>query len=60
VVVEVVFSWPGIGRLITESILGRNYPVLMGAFMFSAFLTIVGNLIADICYGLVNPQIRYE
>jgi peptide/nickel transport system permease protein len=59
-VTEVVFSWPGIGRLITESILGRNYPVLMGAFMFSAFLTIVGNLIADICYGLVNPQIRYE
>ncbi|MBW7882060.1 MAG: ABC transporter permease [Caldilineaceae bacterium] len=59
-VTEVVFSWPGIGRLITESILGRNYPVLMGAFMLSAFMAIIGNLIADVCYGLVNPQIRYE
>ncbi|MBX3010228.1 MAG: ABC transporter permease [Caldilineaceae bacterium] len=59
-VTEVVFSWPGIGRLITEAILGRNYPVLMGAFMLSAVLVIIGNLIADLCYGLVNPQIRYE
>lgn len=59
-VTEVVFSWPGIGRLITESILGRNYPVLMGAFMLSAFMAIIGNLISDVCYGLVNPQIRYE
>jgi peptide/nickel transport system permease protein len=59
-VTEVVFSWPGIGRLITESILARNYPVLMGTFMFSAVLVIAGNLLADICYGLVNPQIRYE
>ncbi|MEX1021107.1 MAG: ABC transporter permease [Litorilinea sp.] len=59
-VTEVVFSWPGIGRLITESILGRNYPVLMGAFMLSACMVVVGNLIADLCYGLVNPQIRYD
>lgn len=59
-VTEVVFSWPGIGRLITESILGRNYPVLMGAFMLSAVLVVVGNLVADVCYGLVNPQIRYD
>jgi ABC-type dipeptide/oligopeptide/nickel transport system permease component len=34
--------------------------VLMGTFMFSAVLVIAGNLLADICYGLVNPQIRYE
>ena len=59
-VTEVVFSWPGIGRLITESILGRNYPVLMGTFMLSAILVIFGNLIADVCYGLVNPQISYD
>jgi peptide/nickel transport system permease protein len=59
-VTEVVFSWPGIGRLVTESILGRNYPVLMGTFMLSAILVIFGNLIADVCYGLVNPQIRYD
>lgn len=59
-VTEVVFSWPGLGRLVTESILGRNYPVLMGSFMLSAVLVILGNLIADVCYGLVNPQIRYD
>ncbi len=55
-----VFSWPGLGRLITESILGRNYPVLMGAFMLSAVMVVIGNLVADVCYGLVNPQIRYD
>lgn len=59
-VTEVVFSWPGIGRLITESILGRNYPVLMGTFMLSAILVVVGNLVADVCYSLANPQIRYD
>lgn len=57
-VTEVVFSWPGLGRLITESILARNYPVLMGAFMLIALMTILGSLIADVGYGLVNPQIR--
>lgn len=58
VVTEVVFAWPGIGRLITESILGRDYPVLMGAFMMTAFLAVAGNLLADIGYGIANPQIR--
>lgn len=57
-VTEVVFSWPGLGRLITESILARNYPVLMGAFMLIALMTILGSLVADVGYGLVNPQIR--
>lgn len=59
-VTEVIFSWPGLGRLITESILGRNYPVLMGAFMLIAVLTIFGTLLADVCYGLVNPQMRHK
>jgi peptide/nickel transport system permease protein len=58
-VTEVVFSWPGLGRLITQSILGRDYPVLMGAFMLTAILVILGNLIADVLYGLANPQIKY-
>lgn len=58
-VTEVVFSWPGLGRLITQSILGRDYPVLMGAFMLCALLVIIGNLIADVLYGLADPQIKY-
>jgi peptide/nickel transport system permease protein len=59
-VTEVIFSWPGLGRLITESITGRNYPVLMGAFMLSSLMVVLGSLIADVLYGLVNPQIRYD
>jgi peptide/nickel transport system permease protein len=59
-VTEVIFSWPGLGRLITESITGRNYPVLMGAFMLSSLMVVLGSLIADILYSLVNPQIRYD
>jgi peptide/nickel transport system permease protein len=59
-VTEVIFSWPGLGRLITESITGRNYPVLMGAFMLTAVMVVIGNLLADVLYGLANPQIRYD
>jgi len=58
-VTEVIFSWPGVGRLITESLIGRDYPVLMGTFMLIALLVIVGNLLADVLYGVANPQIRY-
>ncbi len=59
-VTEVIFSWPGIGRLITESILGRNYPVLMGAFLLASLMVVVGNLLADVFYGLTDPRVRYE
>lgn len=59
-VTEVVFSWPGIGRLITESILGRNYPVLMGAFLLASLMVVIGNLLADVFYGLTDPRVRYD
>lgn len=59
-VTEVVFSWPGIGRLITESILGRNYPVLMGAFLLASLMVVIGNLLADVLYGLTDPRVRYD
>jgi peptide/nickel transport system permease protein len=57
-VIEVVFGWPGIGRLLTESVLGRDYPVLMAAFLLSATLVVVGNLVADLTYSWVDPRIR--
>jgi peptide/nickel transport system permease protein len=59
VAVEVVFSWPGLGRLLVTSLLGRDYPVLMGAFLLLALLVILGNLFADMAYAVVDPRIRY-
>jgi peptide/nickel transport system permease protein len=58
--VEVVFSWPGMGRLFWTSLVGRDYPVQMGILMISAVLIIVGNLAADITYGALDPRIAYE
>lgn len=60
VVIEVVFSWPGMGRLLHNAILARDYPVVLaGSFLFAA-LVIVGNLVADLLYAVVDPRIRYE
>ncbi|MFA6430997.1 MAG: ABC transporter permease [Candidatus Margulisiibacteriota bacterium] len=59
-IIETIFAWPGMGRLGVQSIFQRNYPVIMGIVMLSAFLIIIGNLLADICYGSVDPRIRYE
>ena len=59
-VTEVIFSWPGSGRLIVESLLQRNYPVLMANFMLIALMVVGGNLLADLAYRVVDPRIRYE
>jgi peptide/nickel transport system permease protein len=58
VITETVFAWPGMGRLLTESLTGRDYPVLMASFMIMAVLTVVGNLMADLAYGWIDPRIR--
>ncbi len=57
-VTETVFTWPGMGRLFLDSLGYSDYPVVMGLLMFSAILTIIGNLIADIVVALVDPRIR--
>lgn len=60
VVIEVVFSWPGMGRLLYDSVLARDYPVVLAAtFLFGA-LVVVGNLLADLLYAAVDPRIRYD
>lgn len=59
-VTEVVFAWPGIGRLLTDSLLGRDYPVVMASLMILVILVIVANLITDLMYGLLDPRVRYE
>lgn len=60
VITETVFSWPGIGRLLVESILARDYPVVQGAVLVIALSFIMINLIVDMLYGLVDPRIRYD
>jgi peptide/nickel transport system permease protein len=59
-VIEVVFSWPGMGRLMYDGILARDYPLVMAASFLFAVLVVLGNLLADLLYAFVDPRIRYE
>lgn len=58
VVVETVFSWPGIGQLMTKAILNHDFPVVQGCILVMAFFVIMGNLLADIFYAYVDPRVR--
>jgi peptide/nickel transport system permease protein len=60
VVVETLFSIPGMGFLSYEAVFSRDYPLLMGIFTLSALLTLAGLLISDFLYTLVDPRIAYE
>ena len=60
VIVESVFSWPGIGQLAIESITDRDYPQIMGLLLISAVLILLANLFTDILYAYADPRIRYE
>ena len=57
-IIETIFSYPGIGRLTFDAAVARNYPVIMGTVMFSAVMVIIGNLLADIGYSLLDPRIK--
>ena len=59
-ITEVVFAWPGMGKLLADSLTSRDYPVLMAAFMIMALLTVVGNLLADLTYGWIDPRIQVD
>ena len=58
VVVETVFSYPGLGRLIYESVLARDYPVMQGAFLLLAVGVIVANFLSDLLYPVLDPRVR--
>jgi len=60
VIVETIFAWPGMGRLAYQAVLARDYPLIMGTSVFSVFLLLFGNLVADILYGIVDPRIKYD
>lgn len=59
-VIENVFAIPGMGRLGTNAIMGRDYPVVMGVTFFTSILVLVGIFISDVLYAIVDPRIRYS
>jgi ABC-type dipeptide/oligopeptide/nickel transport system permease component len=59
VVIEMVFAWPGLGRLIVTAINNRDYPVVQAAVTFTAVIFVVLNLLVDLTYGYLDPRIRY-
>ncbi|MDI6823561.1 MAG: ABC transporter permease [Bacillota bacterium] len=60
VTLEMVFSRPGMGRLLVNSILSRDYPVVQGVLLILAFSVMLGNLFADIFYAVADPRIKYR
>ena len=60
IVVETVFAWPGMGRLIISSVTNRDYPVIQLAVLLIAASVVIVNFTVDILYGLLDPRIRYE
>jgi len=58
IVVEVVFAWPGLGRLVFNSVAARDYPVIQGAVLLIAVLFLAVNLVVDLLYAVVDPRIR--
>jgi peptide/nickel transport system permease protein len=60
VLTETVFSWPGVGTLIYDSIARRDYPVLQGAFLIIALVVILSNFVADVIYAFLDPRVKYS
>lgn len=59
-VVELVFNFPGVGRLVVDSVFRRDYPVIQGSLLLIAGITILVNLIVDLFYAFTDPRIRYD
>lgn len=60
IVLEFIFSIPGMGKISLDALVSRNYPIVFTVMMFTAILTLVGMLVADIMYALVDPRISYS
>ena len=56
-VIETVFTLPGLGRLLVDSIFARDYPVVQGCLLFTAVIYVVVNLVVDLCYPLFDPRV---
>ena len=59
-IVETVFAWPGIGRMLVDAISARDLPLVQGSVLFIAVMFIVVNLLVDVSYALLNPKVRYD
>ncbi|MBT4266816.1 MAG: ABC transporter permease [Deltaproteobacteria bacterium] len=59
VLTETVFAWPGIGRLLVSSILGRDYPMIQGIILVFALLFVLTNILVDLIYVFLDPKVRY-
>lgn len=59
-IAEVISAWPGMGRLAVDAVFARDYPLVMGTLLLVAVLTLLGNLLADVAYAVLDPKIRYE
>jgi len=60
VITETIFAWPGIGRLLIQSIGFRDYPLVQGCILLIALTYVAVNLATDMLYGVLDPRIRYE
>ncbi len=59
-IAETISAWPGMGRLFVAAVFARDYPLVMGINMVVAVLVVVGNLLADVAYAILDPRIRYD
>jgi ABC-type dipeptide/oligopeptide/nickel transport system permease component len=60
VITETIFAWPGVGRLLIQSINFRDYPLVQGCILLIAVTYVGTNLVTDLMYGFLDPRIRYE
>jgi peptide/nickel transport system permease protein len=58
VIVETIFSWPGVGKLVVDAIFDRDYPMIQGFVIFMGTVTLLINLVVDIGYGLIDPRVK--
>ena len=59
-VVEVIFAWPGVGRMVVEAVFARDFPLVQAGVLFTAILFVTINLLVDLSYGLIDPRIRND
>jgi peptide/nickel transport system permease protein len=60
ILTETIFSWPGLGQLVVDRVLARDYPVIQGIVLVSGLLFVMISLVIDACYAYLDPRIRYE
>jgi len=60
VIVETIFSWPGVGRLVFERFINRDVPMVLGALMFFGLVFCLNVVLVDIIYAFLDPRIRYD